>query len=44
MLTGPTMHMQYIRRSEAIRIEEELAQALAAAGLLVKGGPLEFFD
>ena len=38
VLTGPTLHLQYIERSEAARIEEELAQALAAAGLLVKGG------
>ena len=38
VLTGPTLHLQYIRRSEASRIEEELALALASAGLLVKGG------
>ncbi len=38
VLTGPTLHLQYIKRSEAARIEEELAVALAAAGLLVKGG------
>lgn len=38
VLTGPTLHLQYIRRSEAARIEEELAQALGAAGLLVRGG------
>jgi hypothetical protein len=38
VLTGPTMHLQYIKRSEAARIEEELALALASAGLLVKGG------
>ena len=38
VLTGPTLHLQYIKRSEAARIEEELAQALAAAGVLVKGG------
>jgi hypothetical protein len=38
VLTGPTLHLQYIRRSEACRIEEELAAALASAGLLVKGG------
>jgi hypothetical protein len=37
-LTGPTLHLQYIKRPEAARIEEELAQALGAAGLLVKGG------
>ena len=38
VLTGPTLHLQYIKRSEAARIEEELALALASAGLLVKGG------
>jgi hypothetical protein len=38
VLTGPTLHLQYIKRSEASRIEEELALALAGAGLLVKGG------
>lgn len=38
VLTGPTMHLQYIKRSEAVRIEGDLAEALAAAGLRVKGG------
>jgi hypothetical protein len=38
VLTGPTLHLQYIKRSEAVRIEEELALALTAAGLKVKGG------
>jgi hypothetical protein len=38
VLAGPTLHLQYIKRAEAARIEEELALALAAAGLLVKGG------
>ncbi len=38
VLTGPTLHLQFIKRSEAARIEEELAEALAATGLLVKGG------
>lgn len=38
VLTGPTLHLQYIKRSEAARIEEELALALASAGLLIKGG------
>jgi hypothetical protein len=38
VLTGPTLHLQYIKRSEAARIEEELATALGSAGLLVKGG------
>jgi hypothetical protein len=38
VLTGPTLHLQYIKRAEAERIEIELAEALAASGLLVKGG------
>jgi hypothetical protein len=38
VLTGPTMHLQYIKRNEAARIEAQLAQALADAGLVVKGG------
>jgi hypothetical protein len=38
VLTGPTLHLQYIQRSEAARIESQLAEALAAAGLKVKGG------
>ncbi|HWG71699.1 MAG TPA: hypothetical protein VN692_19965 [Steroidobacteraceae bacterium] len=38
VLTGPTLHLQYIRRADAARIEAELALALDAAGLLVKGG------
>jgi hypothetical protein len=38
VLTGPTLHLQYLKRSEAERIEAELAQALAGAGLFVKGG------
>jgi hypothetical protein len=38
VLTGPTMHLQYIKRSEAARIEVQLADALADAGLRVKGG------
>jgi hypothetical protein len=38
VLTGPTMHLQYIGRSEAARIEAQLAEALAGAGLVVKGG------
>jgi hypothetical protein len=38
VLTGPTLHLQYIKRSEAARIEAQLAQALADAGLRVKGG------
>jgi hypothetical protein len=38
VLTGPTLHLQHIKRSEGERIEIELAEALAAAGLIVKGG------
>jgi hypothetical protein len=38
VLTGPVMHLQRIRRSEAERIEIELAEALAAEGIRVKGG------
>jgi hypothetical protein len=38
VLTGPTLHLQYIKRSEAARIEEELAVSLREAGLIVKGG------
>jgi hypothetical protein len=38
VLTGPTLHLQYIKRSEAARIELQLAQALSEAGLQVKGG------
>lgn len=37
-LTGPTLHLQYIQRAEAERIEIQLAEALTAAGLWVKGG------
>jgi hypothetical protein len=38
VLTGPTLHLQRIKRSEAERIEFELARALGDAGLLVQGG------
>jgi hypothetical protein len=38
VLTGPTLHLQGIARSEAARIEEGLAAALEEAGLLVQGG------
>jgi hypothetical protein len=37
-LTGPTLHLQHIRRSEAARIEGALAAALADAGIHVEGG------
>jgi hypothetical protein len=38
VLTGPTLHLQHIKRSEAARIEEQLAEALSAEGLFVQGG------
>ena len=38
VLTGPTLHLQHLARAEAVRIEAELAAALADAGLLVEGG------
>ncbi len=38
VLTGPTLHLQFIKRSEAERIEEQFAEALVAAGFFVQGG------
>jgi len=38
VLTGPTLHLQHIRRSEAAHIEAGLAEALADAGIHVEGG------
>ena len=38
VLTGPTLHLQNIKRSEAARIEAGLAGALADAGIRVEGG------
>jgi hypothetical protein len=38
VLTGPTLHLQGITRTDAARIEEELAAALRAEGLFVQGG------
>jgi hypothetical protein len=38
VLTGPTLHLQGIARTEAVRIEQELAEALRAQGLFVQGG------
>lgn len=38
VLTGPVLHLQRIRRADAVRIEAELAQALRDEGLLVQGG------
>lgn len=37
-LTGPTLHLQHIKRSAAARIEEQLAELLRAAGITVQGG------
>ena len=37
VLTGPALHLQYIARPLAARIEVELAEALRDAGLLVQG-------
>jgi hypothetical protein len=38
VLTGPVLHLQFIPRAEAARIETQLAAALADAGLQVEGG------
>ena len=38
VLTGPTLHLQRIGRAEAAIIEERLAEALRAVGLVVEGG------
>ncbi len=38
LLTGPTLHLQHVKRSEAARIEAALGQALADAGIRVEGG------
>ena len=38
VLTGPALHLQNIARSEAARIEAELALALGDAGIHVEGG------
>jgi hypothetical protein len=38
VLTGPTLHLQNIKRGDAARIEFELASALRAAGVFVQGG------
>jgi hypothetical protein len=35
---GPVLHLQHIARADAVRIERDLALALADAGLLVEGG------
>jgi hypothetical protein len=38
LLAGPVLHLQYIRRADAVRIESGLALALADAGVRVEGG------
>lgn len=38
VLTGPTRHLQGIRRSDAADIEERLAEVLRAEGFFVQGG------
>ena len=38
LLPGPVLHLQNISRADALDIEERLAEALRAAGLLVQGG------
>lgn len=38
LLMGPVMHLQYIARAEAVRIEADLADALRALGITVEGG------
>jgi predicted GIY-YIG superfamily endonuclease len=38
LLIGPALHLQHIAQPDAVRIERDLAIALADAGLLVEGG------
>jgi len=38
LLTGPVLHLQGLKRAQAEEIEEGLAEALRAEGLLVRGG------
>jgi len=38
VLTGPVLHLQGMKRAQAEEIEEQLAEALRAEGLLVRGG------
>jgi hypothetical protein len=38
LLIGPVLHVQHIAQADAVRIERDLAIALADAGLLVEGG------
>jgi hypothetical protein len=38
VLTGPTLHLQRLARSQALLVEARLAEALRDAGLIVEGG------
>ncbi|MBK9704718.1 MAG: hypothetical protein IPO75_15445 [Betaproteobacteria bacterium] len=38
LLLGPVLHLQHIAQADAVRIERDLALALADAGLRVEGG------
>ena len=38
VLTGPVLHLQQVARTDALRLEGEMAGALADAGILVEGG------
>ena len=38
VLTGPVLHLQGVKRAQAEEIEEGLAEALRAEGLMVQGG------
>ena len=38
VLSGPTLHLQYVARAEARVLEGALAEALRDAGVLVEGG------
>jgi hypothetical protein len=38
LLIGPVLHLQRIAQADAVRIERELAAALANVGLVVEGG------
>jgi hypothetical protein len=38
LLIGPVLHLQRIAQADAVRIERDLALALADAGIIVEGG------
>jgi hypothetical protein len=38
VLTGPVLHLQGLKRAQAAEVEEGLAEALRAEGLIVRGG------